>query len=510
MTTTTNPGVAPARRHSRRRALIVVAAVAAVLPLAALAAPRGMRLGEESTGDAALVRAVRQAVWPSAGHHALAVALIDRGTVRTAGLGTTQASGGRPVDDSTPFEFGSVTKPMTGMILADLARKGELDPRTTVGEVFPDRTFRDPGIAATSLEELASHRSGIPTIPVSFVGAPYLGSLVGGNPYRGWSAQDIVDDAARSVATGRGEIAYSNLGFALLGQALASRAGIAYDDLLRERITGPLGMRDTVLVSDPRGLPSGRAHGYLTSGHEALPWSSDGYAPTGAGGWSTSADLARFVAAVLDGTAPGSDATRPRWDIAEGDRIGYGWRTTDGVTWHDGHTGGFSSYVGFDRTSGRGVVVLGNTSASVDYIGLRLLGKDGPTGRDLLSGELPLLALTALCLFWATRTLQVAARRRARRPLPVPDRLKLVSMTWRAVVLLAVAWTFGAWNIVWPPLWPATAALVAAAIAVGALRVPRLPTARGPRPRLRWAATTASVMLWIAVAAAVVIVWSAR
>lgn len=80
------------------------------------------------------------------------------------------------------------------------------------------------------------------------------------------------------MASGRGEIAYSNLGFALLGQALATRAGETYDHLLRQRLLDPLGMRDTVLVSDPHALPRGHATGNLTSGHEALPWSSDGFA----------------------------------------------------------------------------------------------------------------------------------------------------------------------------------------------------------------------------------------
>ncbi|MBB5773753.1 serine hydrolase domain-containing protein [Nonomuraea jabiensis] len=510
MTTTIDQHAAHGRRRRRRRALIVLAAVAAAAPLAGLLAPRGLRLGPESTGDAALARVVREAAWPSAGHHALAVALIDKGVVRTAGVGTTDAPGGRPVDDRTPFEFGSVTKTMTAMIFADMVKKGELTPRTTVGEIFPGRSFRDPSVANTSLEELAGHRSGIPSVPASVTSAAVLGSLVGGNPYGGWSARDVVDDAAASVATGRGEIAYSNLGFALLGQALAAKAGDTYDGLLRRRLLEPLGMRDTVLVSDPHSLPRGHATGHLTSGHDALPWASDGYAPTGAGGWSTSADLARFVAAVLDGTAPGTDATRPRWHLAEHDSVGYGWRTTNGVTWHDGHTAGFSSYVGLDRTSGRGVVVLGDTSAAVDYIGLRLLGKDRPSERDLLTGELPVLASTLLCLVAAARTLEIAARRPGRRLLPVPDRLKIVSMAWRAIVLLAASWTFGTWNILWPPLWPAVAALVAAGVAVAGPRWVRLPVARGPRPRLRWATTMASVLLWAAVAAVVVIAWAAR
>ncbi|GAA4440671.1 hypothetical protein [Phytohabitans houttuyneae] len=46
----------------------------------------------------------------------------------------------------------------------------------------------------------------------------------------------------------------------------------------------------------------------------------------------------------------------------------------DGVTWHNGDTGGFSAYAGFDRAEGRGVVVLGNTDRSVDNLGRRLLG----------------------------------------------------------------------------------------------------------------------------------------
>jgi D-alanyl-D-alanine-carboxypeptidase/D-alanyl-D-alanine-endopeptidase len=44
---------------------------------------------------------------------------------------------------------------------------------------------------------------------------------------------------------------YSNVGFGLLGQALANRAGVGYVDLVRG-ITEPLGMRDTVVNLSPR------------------------------------------------------------------------------------------------------------------------------------------------------------------------------------------------------------------------------------------------------------------
>jgi CubicO group peptidase (beta-lactamase class C family) len=489
----------------------VLAAVAVGLVLATLAMPSGIRLSDHSTGDAELARAVRQAAWPSAGHLGLSVALVEDGAVRTAGLGTTRVSGGRPVDERTPFEFGSVTKTMTAMILADMVARKEVSPQTTVKEIFPDTAFQDPAVAGASMEELASQRSGIPSIPASLNDpATLVASVIGGNPYGGRTPQDVVDDAARAQVVDKGRVVYSTLGFALLGQALAARAGTSYQDLLRRRILEPLGMRDTVLVGEPDEVLADGARGYITSGHAAEPFASDGYVPTGAGGWSTSADLGRFLAATIDGTAPGADAARPRWDTPDGSRIGYAWRTTDGITWHDGSTAGFSSFVGYDPQRRRGAVVLGNTSASVVYLGMSLLGKDVPTDSERLTAELPTAAITLLCLLAAARTLEVTARRRPRRLLPEPDRLKVASMTWRAIVLLGVAWTAGSWKLLWPPLWALAAALSVGGVALGVLRWSQLPTARGPRPRLRWGTSVASGALWTAVAAIVATAWIAR
>src|SRR4051795_3883441 len=54
--------------------------------------------------------------------------------------------------------------------------------------------------------------------------------------------------AASSIMFRRGTAAaYSNLGFGLLGRALEGAAGQPYATLLHDRITGPLGMPDTVL-----------------------------------------------------------------------------------------------------------------------------------------------------------------------------------------------------------------------------------------------------------------------
>ncbi|MFC7718076.1 serine hydrolase [Nonomuraea recticatena] len=114
-------------------------------------------------------------------------------------------------------------------------------------------------------------------------------------------------EAANSAElSGRGTVAYSNLGMSVLGHALGERAKLPYADLLKRRVLEPLGMKATT-TSTP---PAGRAHGYVEAGHEADPWTSDGYAPSGMSIWSTSADLALLVDAMLKGGAPGATPRR--------------------------------------------------------------------------------------------------------------------------------------------------------------------------------------------------------
>jgi CubicO group peptidase (beta-lactamase class C family) len=61
---------------------------------------------------------------------------------------------------------------------------------------------------------------------------------------------------------------------------------------------------------------------------------------------------------------------QPRRDADFGWKIGLGWHiSSDGIVWHNGGTGGFRSYLGFDPQRHRGVVVLSNSEADVDDLG---------------------------------------------------------------------------------------------------------------------------------------------
>jgi CubicO group peptidase (beta-lactamase class C family) len=483
-----------------------VAAIVAVLAAVTAAlsfAPAAPRLtgtaagtgGADGTGDARLAAEVRAAIPDVEGYRGLAVASIDDGQVRFAGLG--DAGGGRPVGPDTPFENGSVTKVFTGMLFADMVARGEVRPTDTLADLLPGRTFEDPAVADVTLEELASHRSGLPRL------APGLDGFVnrlrfnlgGADPYRGTDPAAVLDAAGTVRAgDGRGQVLYSNLGVSVLGQALAVRAGTPYPQLVRGRLFAPLGMAATGFRADG-DPPAGAAIGSRASGLPVDPWSDPSYAPSGIGDWSTASDLAKLVAATMGGTAPGADAARPRFTEDETDRIGYGWFTTRygdrEITWHNGGTGGFSAWVGFVPAAGRGLVLLGNTDRNVDPIGIALLSGEPAGGGG--GAPLLLIGVTLVLLLAAVPPLVTALTVEGGRWWPAPDRLRLVNGLASAAAGLVLAYVLGAWTAVPGLLWTVAFGSFVAALAATVLRWRSLPAVRGGQRALRVGSAALSV-----------------
>ncbi|WP_431942304.1 serine hydrolase domain-containing protein [Micromonospora marina] len=484
------------------RTPIVLAAAGLVAAAAAtVLMPVAPHLGPARTGDADLAATVRAAVGDTEGLRGLAVAVIEGDRVRVAGLGD-RAPGGPAVEPGTPFEIGSIAKPLTGMLLARQAASGAVGPDDRLGAVLPGVT--GPAGEVT-LAELASHRAGLPRLALDSPGAmisTWWAASTAGNAYAGYDVERIVAAAGSADPDDRGTVSYSNFGAALLGRALAARAGVDYPELLRRDVLDRLGMAGTLVATDPGDLPPGRAEGSTAAGRDADPWLGAGYAPAGVGVWSTAEDLARLTAAMLAGTAPGADAATPRFDAGDDRRIGYGWFTSRHgdreIVWHNGGTGGFRAYLGFDRAADRGVVVLGNTTRDVDPIGLRLLdvrgdAADESTGLDGWIGAALALAFTFLggLSLWST------ARRGK-------DRVTLLSDATWAVVSLGLAHRLGDWSVVPGWLWPLGAALAGAAVVPAARRWRGLPLVAGAPPWRRW--TGAALSAVFAAPAVVVIV----
>ncbi|MET7832029.1 serine hydrolase domain-containing protein [Micromonospora sediminicola] len=480
-----------------------VLTVAAGLVAAAAAtglAPRAPELGRQQTGDAELAATVRAAVDDPDGLRGLAVASIEDGRIRVAGLGD-RAPGGPAVEPGTPFEIGSVGKPLTGMLLAHQVASGAVRPDDRLGTVLPGVT--GPAGEVT-LAELASHRSGLPRLPTgpsTWAGAWWT-SLTAGNAYAGDDVDRVVaDTAGLEPGDGRGAVSYSNLGMSLLGQGLSARAGVGYPELVGRDVLRPLGMTATVVATGPDRLPAARAEGATAGGRSADAWVGAGYAPAGIGVWSTAEDLARLTAAMLAGTAPGVDAATPRFDAGGDRRIGYGWFTSRygdrEIVWHNGGTGGFRAYVGYDRAAGRGVVVLGNTARDLDALGLRLFGVTGDAASE--STGLPGWIGGGLALaftFLGGLSLWGVARRG-------PDRTTVLSAAVWAVLYLGLAHRLGDWSVVPGWLWPLGAALSGAALVPAVRRWRDLPVVAGA-PRWRRATGAALSLAFAGLAVAVI------
>ncbi len=184
------------------------------------------------------------------------------------------------------------------------------------------------------------------------------------------SRDDVLQEIRDTVPDGPGSYAYSNLGAATAGQAAAAATGMAYPDLMRTRLFEPLGMSDTAIQTTALV-----ACGEATMGRPVQPWAMDGYAPAGAV-ISTTQDMSALALAVLHGTAPGLNAMTPTASTdSDNTRIGIFWQTThwangQTITWHNGGSGGYTAYLGFDLERHRAVVVLSDVAKSVDDIGV--------------------------------------------------------------------------------------------------------------------------------------------
>lgn len=495
MTATLRTDSAASGRPGRVRAGVTAAVLLAVVA-GALLGPWPASLGGGSTGDPQL--AARLAEDAGQGRVGLAAAVVTADGTRLAAVGDD--GNGSPLTPDTPMEVGSITKTFTGAVLADLARRGVVRPDERVRDLVPDRPWRPGGAGDVTLEELASHRSGLPAEPAS--AAVLLGNygngLFGLQPYRS-DPDGVLAAADGATLSERGTSSYSNLGVALLGQVLAARAGVGYPELLRESVTGPLGMDATGPPAG--GPPTGAAARHDETGRAVQAWVDPGDAPAGAGVYTTATDMAAYARAALLGTEPVVTAAEPRWPAEAGRSIGYGWQTRerDGrqILWHNGQSGGMSSSIVVDRSRGEAVVVLGNTTVPVDDVAFGLAGLSS-SPRTELSAALDAPVGTAIGVvvpLVAGASLLAAARGGWGRTPGRPRRSRVVSAGAGTLFLFAVAFAYATPTWLLAPFWLAGCGLAGAGIGLAVTGWAAMDPDTGAGGRLRWAGAVTGLVL---------------
>ena len=316
----------------------------------------------------------------------IVVGVVEPKGRRVVAYGSLDKGDPRPLNGDTIFEIGSATKVFTSLLLADMVQRGEVALADPVAKYLPAEVkVPERGGRAITLVDLSTHTSGLPRMPSNF------NPKDPANPYADYTTELLFQfissyQLTRDIGS---QFEYSNLGGGLLGQALAHRAGVDYEALVRSRITGPLGMNSTGITLSPQmkaRLAVGHNDKLVTVPNWDLP------ALAGAGALRSSVnDMLTFLAAnlgyVKSPLAPAMAAmlsVRRPTGAPGGGEIGLGWLITkpseDEIVWHNGGTGGYRSFIGYDAKTRVGVVVLSNTftASGVDDIGMHLLDSHVP------------------------------------------------------------------------------------------------------------------------------------
>ena len=249
--------------------------------------------------------------WPVAG---LAVGVIRGGSLAWFhGHGVADVGSGTPVGSDTVFRIASVTKTITAVAVMQLQERGFVDLDAPASRYL--RAFRlipaRPRFRPATLRHLLTHTAGVRAVrnPSDLL-RPVLGwGVPAGRPVP--PLAEYYRDGLRIDTEPGTKWAYSNHGFAALGQIVEDVTGTPLDRYLREHVFGPLGMEHSDLLRSERVQPR-LATGYQLSSRGLKAVTDREVVQAGAGAvYSTTSDMARYAAALLGGAGEHGRVLQP-------------------------------------------------------------------------------------------------------------------------------------------------------------------------------------------------------
>lgn len=308
-----------------------------------------------------------------------------------------------PITEDTLFEIGSVSKPLTGLILADMIVSGMFGDRgleTPLNDLLPAEVPELKLLGQedlVTLRNLVTHTAGLPRLSATLLASSPEWNVYEDNPYAGYTEQQLIDDLAVAATdnvarTPPDTFEYSNFGFSILGYILSRTSGIPFAEL-QKSVTDRMGMNNTWIVPNATSLPTNVQETLLSSGYvqgRRMPhWFGGGLFINGAGSTLSSAkDLARWMELLMDSNddeidpqlrdalqlslTPVKEGPLETSDSDSGDSgIAYAWfygnhdsgvstNNTNIVYSHTGGTAGYASYVTFQPSTRTAVIGMTN------------------------------------------------------------------------------------------------------------------------------------------------------
>lgn len=324
-------------------------------------------LSPQESGDPQLLNTLRPHLAPDK-YDNVSIGYVDgnTNTVRTAHFGS---------NDATEYEIGSISKTFLGNLYGVALANGEVTNNQRIGTLLPIGTGPVWPTGSRSLDELTSHRAGLPNwsaTPGSQ--AQLLLFTMNDTPIYFTNADLNAHARATLFLPNVGSYQYSNMGASLLGQGLASAANTNYKSLITNRQFTPLGLSNTYIATEPADV-AGKSRGKLDNGNTASATATGSYAPSG-DVRSNTTDMTKYISKLLKNEVPGQTSTTPRWNVGEGRRIGYNWFTdANNRTWHNGQTGGYGAMLKYDKAAKKGVIIMADRSRGADITNNQLAEK---------------------------------------------------------------------------------------------------------------------------------------
>ena len=307
----------------------------------------------------------------------VAIAIVKNGkTIFEKGYGYKDQATKSSVDSHTIFGIGSNTKMFTSATIA----AEHIDIKTPIKKYIPNFKMSDK-YASThiTLEDLLSHRSGLPDSDIIDDFAPF-------------SRENLVDDRIQylplnpNVEYGFGSkwVQYNNLNYAISADVLEKFAKNTWEDEVRKQLLNPIGMNETNFSIIESSKYENFAKPY--AGNSALtPLQIYGMAPAGAMN-SNLNDLEKWVATLqsIENNENTNLFTKddlenlwqPRTDATQmlktPTQYGLGWfiSTIDGnkrLVWHGGNITGYSSHISLLPEKGLALIILTNQNAESQF-----------------------------------------------------------------------------------------------------------------------------------------------
>lgn len=305
------------------------------------------------------------------------VGIYKGGKTFLKGYGTINKEGNIVPDSSMIFELASTSKLFTTATLQILVDEGVLQLTDSIHSLVKDNVTMPASAHNTTLLHLATHLSGFPSLPNSFL-AKMTDET---NPYKSLETTDIYDYLKTCEGKQKeGSFEYSNFGMGLLGHLLGLKTNTTYEDLVKQKLLHELGMKNTFVTIDS-AHQSSIVQGYDEAGNKAPIWEDN--VLTGAGSFlSNAADMMLFIKANLNEKETRISPSLIKTQAQQlGGETGLGWILPAGTdkfvnnydnVWHNGMAGGYASYIVVDRKNNYGIIILSNKAIDVTSLGMRL------------------------------------------------------------------------------------------------------------------------------------------